>query len=61
MQKQTKAAARMWRVELESGEAFTVTAETRGEAIKKGLAFRPRATRLHKCENVAALIAAGKI
>lgn len=51
----------MWRVELESGEAFTVTAETRGEAIKKGLAFRPRATRLHKCENVAALIAAGKI
>lgn len=56
----TKAASRMWQVELESGERFTVTAETKGEAIKKAVAWRPRTTRISKVENVAELIAAGK-
>ena len=51
----------MWRIELESGERFTVTADNKGEAIKKAIAWRPRTTRVSKVENVAGLIATGKI
>lgn len=61
MRKTTKAASRMWRIELESGERFTVTADDKGEAIKKAVAWRPRTTRVSKVENVAELTAAGKL
>lgn len=58
--KPTRTASRMWRIELESGECFTVTAENKGEAIKKAVAWRPRTARVAKVENVAEIIAAGK-
>lgn len=61
MRKPPKATSRMWRIELESGEHFTVTADDKGEAIKKAVAWRPRTAHVDKVENVAELIAAGKI
>jgi hypothetical protein len=59
--KKIKAAARLWRIELESGDAFTLEACDRGEAIEKAIKYRGRASRVAKVENVAELIAAGKL
>ena len=53
-------AARMWQIELESGEKFTLEADTRAEAIEKAIRWRPRKTKVHKVENIAELIARKK-
>ena len=53
-------AARLWVVTLESGEKFTVEAESKGEAIGKAVRFRWRTTRVAKVENVAEMRALEK-
>lgn len=56
-----KKNARLWRVELEGGGRFTVEADDRGEAIQKAIKWSGRTTRVAKVDNVALLMATGKL
>lgn len=62
MKKPTNRKARnLWRIELESGDAFTLEANDKGDAIDKAIKMRGRMYRIAKIENVAVLMATGKI